>query len=286
LVAKLIVDGKTVGAASGGTVGIPIVVFDPFKKPNSSDPQNQGGNRSGSSPSSQPSPSTASPASPPSAAELKDRENPEKVYPRYYSKVEYPSPDGLKDYVPKISFKSLDEKFQDKLLTFSGPSRDAKRREPNGNDPAGGIFMSPRSPISRDADALYGKNTGRLHGATDWLMAPGAPVLAIMTGEIERIGKTETGLSLVQIKAFDGTVARALYVEPLPSIVKGAQVKAGETVIGRAADLSTVKEYAAASVPNHVHVDYTDRNGRRFDPFLNVYIEKDPVVTGAKTPER
>ncbi len=103
-----------------------------------------------------------------------------------------------------------------------------------------------------------------------------------MTGQVERIGRTETGLSLVQVRAFDGTIARELYVDPIPSIAKGVEVKAGETVIGRAADLSTVKEYASAGVPNHVHVDYTDRNGRRFDPFMNAYIENAPPVADAK----
>jgi len=111
-------------------------------------------------------------------------------------------------------------------------------------------------------------------------MAPGTPVVATMTGVVERIGRTETGLPLVEIKAFDGTIARELYVEPPPSIKKGVSVTAGDTLIGRASNLAQVKEYV--SVPNHVHVDYTDRKGRRFDPFLNVYIENAPPAAEAK----
>jgi hypothetical protein len=271
LVAKIVVDGQTLGEVSGATVSIPIVVLDPFKKPDRDEP------RRSDSPNGQ----APTPASVPATAEAKDPLNPEKSYPRYYSKVEYPSPNGLKDYIPKISFKSLDQKFLDVLLTFSSPAADAKPRVPTASDPAGGIFTSPRNLISRDAEALYGKgNTGRLHGATDWLMAPGTPVVATMTGVVERIGRTETGLPLVEIKAFDGTIARELYVEPLPSIKKGVSVTAGDTLIGHASNLAQVKEYV--SVPNHVHVDYTDRKGRRFDPFLNVYIENAPPAAEAK----
>jgi peptidase M23-like protein len=274
LVAKIVVDGKTLGAVSGGTVSIPIVVLDPFKKRDRDEP-----------PSDSPHRQVPTQAPVPAAAEAKDPQNPEKIYPRYYSKVEYPSPNGLKDYIPKISFKSLDEKFLDVLLTFSLPAADAKPREPTASDPAGGIFTSPRNPIGRDAEALYGKGTrGRLHGATDWLMAPGTPVLATMTGVVERIGRTGTGFPLVEIKAFDGTTARQLYVELLPSIKKGVSVTAGETLIGHASNLAEAKEYV--SVPNHVHIDYADRKGRRFDPFLNVYIENAPLATEAKAAGR
>src|SRR5262249_23209125 len=150
-------------------------------------------------------------------------------------------------------------------LTFSYPNAEAKPRLPTPSDPAGGIFTSPRNTNDPDANTLYGVgNAGRVHGATDYLLAPNMPVYATMTGIVDRIGDTGTGFKLVQIKAFDGTVARELYVDPI--VQKGDKVTAGETMVGHSVQLSTYPGYA--NVPNHVHCDYIDRNGRKFDPFL------------------
>jgi murein DD-endopeptidase MepM/ murein hydrolase activator NlpD len=183
---------------------------------------------------------------------------------------------------PKVSFKSLSDKFTDALLQFSYPSPVAKPRVPTAADPAGGVFTSPRAGLTKDADSLYGKgNARRIHAATDYLVKPGTEIYATMSGTVARIdGRTETNFPIVTIEAFDGTQSRILYVDPDASIKKGAKVVAGETKIGNAADLSKAPEYKG--VPNHVHVDYTDREGRRFDPFLNMYVDDKAETAASK----
>jgi murein DD-endopeptidase MepM/ murein hydrolase activator NlpD len=184
--------------------------------------------------------------------------------------------------VPKVAYKSLSDKFTDALLHFSYPSLTAKPRVPTADDPAGGVFTSPRLPLAKDADSLYGKgSTRRIHAATDYLVKAGTDIYATMSGTVVRIdGRTQTNFPIVTIEAFDGTLSRILYVDLDPSLEKGAKVVAGETKIGKAADLSKSPEYR--NVPNHVHVDYTDRDGRRFDPFLNMYVDDKAVEAAGR----
>ncbi|NOJ40904.1 M23 family metallopeptidase [Bradyrhizobium australiense] len=265
-VAGIVLDGATVGA-SGGAVAIPLVAYEFGQSGGPSQNRKSGGPPQNSTDTtSRPSENTAKGSD-------KDLLAPTKTYPKYYSVKDYPSPEGMANAIPKVSFKSLSDEWADALLQFSYPSPSAKPRVPTAADPAGGVFTSPRSGLTKDADSLYGKgNARRLHAATDYLVKPGTEIYATMTGTVTRIdGHTETNFPMVTIEAIDGTKSRILYVDLDPSLKKGAKVIAGETKIGTAADLSKADEYKG--VPNHVHVDYTDRQGRRFDPFLNMYVD-------------
>ncbi|MGY3451929.1 hypothetical protein [Bradyrhizobium sp. USDA 4353] len=277
LVASVVVDGSTVGASGGAAtaVSIPLVTHE-FGGSGSASKSNPGAPiQSRADAKSAPSENTTTGAD-------KDPLSPTKTYPRYYSVKEYPSPEGMTNAIPKVSFRSLSDKFTDALLQFAYPSPDAKPRVPTASDPAGGVFTSPRSGLTKDADSLYGKgNARRMHAATDYLVKPGTEIYATMSGTVTRIdGHTETNFPMVTIAAFDGTQSRILYVDLDPAIKKGAKVVAGETKIGHAADLSKAPEYAG--IPNHVHVDYTDREGRRFDPFLNMYVDDKTEATAGK----
>jgi hypothetical protein len=160
-VAGIVVDGSTVGA-SGGAIAIPIVATT-FGGPEKSPP------RSGGPEKSAPPPSTAEPKQDqkPVSGSDKDVLTPNKIYPKYYSEKEYPSPGGMKNAIPKVGYRSLSDKFTDAILHFSYPSQNAVPRIPTEKDPAGGIFTSPRSDlVPKDAETLYGKgNARRMHGA-------------------------------------------------------------------------------------------------------------------------
>jgi hypothetical protein len=78
------------------------------------------------------------------------------------------------------------------------------------------------------------------------------------------------GLKMVVITAQDGTEARLLYVEPDPAVVIGKKVDAGSP-IGVSQRLSIKPEYK--NTPNHVHIDFTDAKGRKFDPYSNIVVE-------------
>ena len=266
-VAGILVDGSTVGAGSG-TLAIPIVATtfgdDSSKKPVPSLPTNQ--TIENKNTDSEPQ---------------KDYLSPTKVYPKYYSNADHPSPKGLSNAIPRISYRTLHDRFTDILLDFSYPSETAAPRVPTATDPAGGIFTSPRKTAAPDAKALYGDSARRIHAGTDYLMRPGDKVYATMSGTVtSTTGRTETGFSFVTIRAFDGTEARLLYVDIDPSVKVGNKVEAGQSVLGMAADLSRAPDYK--NVPNHVHADYTDRHGRRFDPFLNMYVEESHKVSAGK----
>lgn len=193
----------------------------------------------------------------------------ERIYTDKYSARDFP-----KGKPPTIVYRSANERLNTIFNTFSPPSSFVKVRVPQVDDGAGGVFESRRGIGD---DGIF----KRVHAANDFLMPPGHPVMAVLTGRVDKIGKTETGFSLISIVSLDGTTGRVLYVVPNASVKVGMEVSAGVSPLGVAADLSTEKKYA--DVPNHVHVDFTDAKGRRFDPWTNKVVSPD-TVKGARVP--
>jgi murein DD-endopeptidase MepM/ murein hydrolase activator NlpD len=195
----------------------------------------------------------------------------QKEYPPGYSKVDYPN--GVP---PVVRYKYLHENLGNILNEFSFPTRNGLIRYPADADPAGGIFESPRSGLPAEEAKYYEPEARRVHGGIDFLTFPGDPILAPMTGTIEAIRKMtgKNGLQMINIRSRDGTLARVLYAQPLqfPGIREGMKVEAGNTLIGTAQNIGAA--YNLDTTPNHIHVDYSDWQGRRFDPWTNKVVEK------------
>jgi len=136
-----------------------------------------------------------------------------------------------------------------------------------------GIMTSSRNTKVPDKyKAEYGDEYARrTHSGIDYLTSPGMPILAPMTGTITVIGQMDTGLSAIYIRSGspDGTLARVLYINPIEGLVINQKVKAGE-VIGYA---ENIHPYYHDNIPNHVHVDFRDPLGNKFNPFTNEYID-------------
>lgn len=114
-----------------------------------------------------------------------------------------------------------------------------------------------RFGASRDSGA-------RTHAGTDFVAAPGSPVLAPIGGMITKIGHAydgDTGLRFVEITMPEsGVAARVFYVDPIVAV--GAAVGAGAS-IGVAQDLTGRYPHG---MTNHVHVEIVDGAGVHVDP--------------------
>jgi hypothetical protein len=175
--------------------------------------------------------------------------------------------------------------FGDAEGIVGGPGAAAQIRTPgkptntpsvfNRGDTAGGTFTSGRSdgvgPVAREA---YGRDARRLHAALDFNTRPGDAVYAPMNGTIVSIKSPDKfGLQQIYIKSPDGVIAGVLYTKPIEGLATNARVSAGVTQIGTAQDIS--KKYGA-STPNHIHVQFEDMRGWRFDPWTNQYAQPMP----------
>jgi hypothetical protein len=269
-IAGLTVTGEQLGA-TGGAISIPILVYQ------SGEEQRRTRTAHGAPPSRTTHSDAPSPIGG-TEKQLPDVGSFEKDYPQYYSKVTYPN--GLWNSAPKITYNFPGQGTRDRSQTFAWPSPEARPRVPTLLDKPGGLFLSPRQPLNPDAKSLYGKDTSRVHGGTDWLIAPGRPIYATVSGVVGKFARTETGFPIITISASDGTRGRLLYVQP--SVRPGERVVAGQTVVGRSMDLWTYKGYAQDKVPNHVHADFIDRKGRKFDPYTNMTILREEKKKEAK----
>lgn len=271
LVGSLLIDGGTAGGTAGGLVAIPLIAIEggEEKQPEESARLSQ---------PSEPSESNTPTDDNNSSYESKLEEE----YPHKYSSKDHPSPEGMQNGIPIVTYRSLDERLGEIFNEFAPPGPNVAVRYPDPEyDAAGGTFLSPRSTNDEGARAAFGDDARRIHAATDFLMFPGQPVFATLTGVVDGDPwEPKPGVKAVNIRSQDGTVSRILYIHPNENIKNGATVKAGETVLGRAADLSKIPAYKG--VPNHVHVDYTDFRGRRFDPWSNVVTELAPGSTAQK----
>jgi hypothetical protein len=143
----------------------------------------------------------------------------------------------------------------------------------------GGSFLNDR----REKTKL------RFYGGTDYLTKPGDPVYATIDGWIERRKDPRKGLQGVVLRSEDGYRSAIYFVELTPEIDKALvaksrfNVKAGETVLGKAQDVHPVYP---ADVPNHVLVVMSDPKGNLIDPSGKILAERAPKsAPAAKPPE-
>lgn len=197
--------------------------------------------------------------------------------------AQYPKYISLADDIDSkkvIVYRSLNERISEALNHFAPPVYPALVRLPNGNDIAGGTFLSKRSNIGNSEEALaakegLGSTARRVHGAIDFHTTPGQPVFAPMSGTIDKAQPwltTSNGFKGIRIVTSDGTLARVLYLEPDPALKAGDEVEAGKTKLGISVDIRT----AYPGTPNHVHIDFSDYLGRRFDPWTNSVLDPLP----------
>jgi hypothetical protein len=127
------------------------------------------------------------------------------------------------------------------------------------------------------------------YGGTDYLTKPGEPVYATIDGWVEarKEGRKEfAGVILRNEEGYRSSiyfVAVAPEIEEALRINKRFEVKAGETVIGKAQDLHPVYP---AGVADHVHVIMSDPKGNPIDPSGKVLLERAPKSVPEKLPEK
>jgi len=143
----------------------------------------------------------------------------------------------------------------------------------------GGSFLNDR----REKTKL------RFYGGTDYLTKPGDPIYATIDGVVERRKDPRKNLEGVILKSVDGYRSTIYFVELSPEVEKALadksrfEVKAGETVIGKAQDLHPIYP---AEVPNHVLVVMTDPKGNLIDPSGKILDDRAPKsVPTAEAPE-
>lgn len=165
------------------------------------------------------------------------------------------------------------------VIRFHMPVEGGEVREPTSNDPAGGIFWSPRR------DRKYPE--GRLHASFDILNAAGTPVYAPISGRITRLSSPGTGNLgglVIQQDLGQGRYVRAVvyYVAVEKSIVQ--RLQRGETVpieggkpIGTAQNIRQPAPHGyGPNMRQHVHVSLFDQN----DNYLGLDDNLQRVVTG------
>ena len=190
--------------------------------------------------------------------------------------------------MPVIEYYPIEGDDATKKNVFAAPTWCPHPRLAPASDPeGGGIFGSARTDLGKGdeakrAETVFGKNARRLHAATDFLMDANDFVYAPLSGTAivqpfaNKKDKPATDFKMIVITGADGVRSRVLYVIPEPMFTSGSvvPVQAGVTIIGRADNLMRSADYRNGGVPNHVHIDFTDRLGRRFDPYSNEVVER------------
>ena len=142
----------------------------------------------------------------------------------------------------------------------------------------GGSFLNDR----REKTKL------RFYGGTDYLTRPGEPVYATIDGWVERRKDPRKDLAGVVLRNEAGYRSSIYFVELAPEIDKALadksrfEIKAGETVLGKAQDLHPIYP---PEVPNHVLVVMSDPKGNLIDPTGKILLERAPKSVPAKAPE-
>jgi hypothetical protein len=143
----------------------------------------------------------------------------------------------------------------------------------------GGSFLNDR----REKTKL------RFYGGTDYLTKPGDPVYATIDGWVERRKDPRKDLEGVIVRNEAGYRSSIYFVELTPEVEKALtgtahfEVKAGETVLGKAQDLHPAYP---PEVPNHILVVMSDPKGNLIDPTGKILLERAPKsVPAAKPPE-
>ncbi|WP_425237101.1 peptidoglycan DD-metalloendopeptidase family protein [Ulvibacterium sp.] len=118
--------------------------------------------------------------------------------------------------------------------------------------------------LSRRKNSKTGKRYK--HKGIDYKMNEGDPVIAPVSGEVDRISPAYTtnnnGLTAIVIKNA-GYEAKVLYVKPSSNIKKGSKVVQGVTVLGTVQDIN-VKH--SKDTTDHIHIELIDDEGRIIPP--------------------
>jgi murein DD-endopeptidase MepM/ murein hydrolase activator NlpD len=108
----------------------------------------------------------------------------------------------------------------------------------------------------------------RPHEGLDIEAAPGASVVSPVDGEIQEIRPNARGGGSITIRTRDGHDFIINYVHGIEGLTPGAQVRAGDTQIGTAAD-NRQRYSDARGMTNHIHMEVRKDDRRRNPrPFL------------------
>jgi hypothetical protein len=207
----------------------------------------------------------------------------ETVYPPYYNRTQFDTqPPRASRYV------SLDEQVGFSIHEFAPPVYPAIVRVQTGSEApwpgrpwdVGGEFSSSRSSGVPSSVIAMGSGMRRLHGATDFLARPGQGVFAPLSGTVIQVGEypAGSGYKTVTIETADGTSARTLYLDSNVLVSPGSPVLAGRTQLGVSKDIQLLPQYK--NTPRHVHVQFEDSYGRRFDPFTASRVSGEATPAG------
>jgi hypothetical protein len=129
----------------------------------------------------------------------------------------------------------------------------------------------------------------RFNGGTDYLTKPGEPIYATIDGWVELRKDPRKEFQGLVLRNKEGYRVSIYFVELSAEIDKALNdknrydVKAGETVLGKAEDLHPVYP---PEMPNHVYVIMSDPKGNPIDPSGRILLERAPRSVPEKMPEK
>lgn len=108
------------------------------------------------------------------------------------------------------------------------------------------------------------------HLGLDFAGNVGDEVCAVLDGEVTAMAKTSTiGETFITLKHADGNSSTYRYVDVKDGLQVGSKVKRGE-VIGTIAAAGGHEHDKGV----HLHLEFTDSNGKEFDPATKLYDQK------------
>jgi murein DD-endopeptidase MepM/ murein hydrolase activator NlpD len=190
------------------------------------------------------------------------RETPEQREIRIDNQRRWASEEADSRGNPSLARRAPEEWDREPMPKIVNPIVGGKVRKPDGQ-----------------GEGHFGANrgTGRTHMGVDIEAAPGAEVTSPVSGTVRgepfdpyansRDPKLRGKVKAVKIQTDDGHLVDVLYVDPDANLKDRNRVTAGETVLGKAADMGGLYD---GPITNHVHLQVR-KNGRLRDPtaFLN-----------------
>ena len=162
----------------------------------------------------------------------------------------------------QVSEGATDGNRADTNATTQQPETEAQTNQTAGPD-----WPSPSGQGERGCDGFgcghYSAPRGsRDHAGIDYEANAGADVVAVIGGEVTRIGwpYANADYRYIEITTDDGYVVREMYVSPDANLVVGSQVTQGE-VIGTVQSLQP----RYPGITDHIHVEVRE-NGVVIDP--------------------
>lgn len=119
--------------------------------------------------------------------------------------------------------------------------------------------------VDEAGDGHYGAPRGdRSHTGVDYVCIPDKPVLAAVSGVIEKLGFAygdDLSWRIIDLRGKDGFLHRHFYVRPLVEV--GDEVLSGYP-IGVAQDIT--RRYPGRNMKPHVHYEIRDTDGEHVNP--------------------